>query len=109
MDNKIIISIAKDFSITPGPRTVDEGSFSGEKFRNEILEPKFEEAIKENKKITINLDGTLGYGPSFLEEAFGGLARKYNSSQVLSRLEFISLEEPYLLEDVAKYIENANK
>lgn len=107
MDNEII-SIANDFSITPGSRYIKEGPFSGEEFRNKILKPKFDEALENRKKLTINLDGTLGYGTSFLEESFGGLARLYDPKKVLENIEIISTEEPYLKNDVTEYIEKAN-
>lgn len=105
--DSIIISIA-DFSKTPGSRFKKEGQFSGEVFRKTILEPNFAKAIKENKKMIVNLDGTLGYGPSFLEESFGGLARKYNAQKITDLIEFVSQEEPYLLEDISNYIKHAN-
>ena len=43
---------------------------------NEILYPKFLEAIDSKKILTVDLDGGYGYGSSFLEESFGGLVRK---------------------------------
>jgi hypothetical protein len=59
-----------------------EGQYSGEEFRNSVLQPKFEYAKNEGIKIKIDLDGTFGYGTSFLEEVFGGLARKYKEINV---------------------------
>ena len=108
MDNKLIIKV-KDFSITPGSRYKDEGDFSGEEFRESILEPKFEEALRIKAKIIIDLDGTIGYGTSWLEEVFGGLARKYGSEKILEIIDFKSDEEPYLVNDIKEYIKNANK
>jgi hypothetical protein len=101
---KITISVAKNFSTTTGPRSKAEGDFSGEAFREEILNNKFEQAIKENKKLIVNLDNTFGYGTSFLEEAFGGLARTYGKEVVLKHIGFISEEEPYLIDDIEGYI-----
>ena len=71
----IEIKIARDYSFSPGPRYIDEGKNSGEEFRKEVLYPKFKDAIDTNNKIIVDLDGTDGYGTSFLEEAFGGLIR----------------------------------
>jgi hypothetical protein len=110
MDNKdnIKISVAEDFSVTPGARYREEGDFSGQEFREDHLEKYFgDDKYKENK-IEINLDGVLGYGTSFLEEVFGGLSRKFGSAEVLSRISFISEEEPYLIDDIKEYI-NASK
>lgn len=103
------ISIAKSFSLTPGPRYREEGPFSGEQFREEVLLPAFDKAVSEREKLTINLDGTAGYGTSFLEEVFGGLARIREEASVIQTLEIISTEEPYLLNDIAGYIREANK
>ncbi|MBY0473115.1 STAS-like domain-containing protein [Patescibacteria group bacterium] len=108
MDNQNIISIARDFSVSPGPRYIVEGDFSGELFRNTILEPRFVEAIQKKEKLTVDLDGTLGYGTSFLEEAFGGLARLHGIKLVQDNLEVVANEESYLKDDVAEYIEKAN-
>ena len=63
-------NISKDFSSTPGPRYIREGDFSGELFRNEILLPIITEAIENKLKVIVDLDGTAGYGTSFLEESF---------------------------------------
>ena len=107
MDNRIIE--VKKFSITPGSRYRDEGkkAHSGEEFREVVLEPQFQEAQKTRSKLIVNLDGTIGYGTSWLEEVFGGLTRKYGKEKVLATLEFISNEEPYLIDDIKQYIENA--
>lgn len=66
------IVIAKDFSIAPAGRYLTDGNYSGERFRDEVLYP----LLQENDSVVVNLDGTLGYGSSFLEEAFGGLIRE---------------------------------
>lgn len=73
------------------------------------LEPAFENSISNQKKLKINLDGTIGYATSWLEEVFGGLSRKYGKEKVLAVLDFISEEEPYLIEDIKAYIEHAKK
>ena len=100
------IFIAKDFSETPGPRYKKDGEYSGEQFRDDILLPKFKEC-PDGEKIIIDLDGGYGYPSSFLEEAFGGLARIYPPEQVLAKLQFVSTEEPSLIETIIKYIRKA--
>ena len=104
MDRTIKIS---DFSKTPGSRYKDEGDFSGQEFREEVLEPIFSEIINSNDILIVNLDGTIGYGTSWLEEVFGGLARKYGNKLVLNKIKLITNEEPYLEDDIKGYIENA--
>lgn len=106
----IEIKIARDFSFSPGPRYIDEGKNSGEKFRKEILATAFQKAIEENKKVIVDLDGTDGYGTSFLEESFGGLIREDGISyeEIMKRLEIISNEEDYLKSDVYEYLKDAH-
>lgn len=107
MDN-ITIAV-RDFSVIPGSRQRDEGkkAHSGQEFREDYLEPKFKEALSQNTKLKVDLDGTLGYGTSWLEEVFGGLARKYGKDLVSKTLELKSDEEPYLIDDINEYIKNA--
>ncbi len=106
-ENTITLNVATEFSQTPGPRFRSEGKFSGEEFRETILKDRFEQATKESTKLQIDLDGGYGYATSFLEEAFGGLARIYDPSVVRETLCFKSDEEPYLIEDIYGYIRKA--
>jgi hypothetical protein len=98
-----------DFSKTPGSRYRDEGkkAHSGEEFREDILEPNFKIALANNQKLHVDLDGTIGYGTSWLEEVFGGLTRAYGKEKVLSTLDFKSEEEDYLIDDIKQYIKDA--
>lgn len=104
MENKI--KITEVFSATLGARFNKDGPVSGQKFRETHLQPKFE-SLKEGETLLVDFDGTYGYPPSFLEEAFGGLARIFGSQKVLSGLKFKSNEEPSLIEQVTGYIKNA--
>ena len=102
------INIAKDFTETPGARFKKEGKFSGEEFRKQFLEKHFSNR-DDNYTITIILDGVEGYATSFLEEAFGGLARSFSRNRVKSRLKFISNEDPLLIEEIQLNIENCDR
>ncbi|MCH5329340.1 MAG: STAS-like domain-containing protein [Alistipes sp.] len=104
-----LLKISTDFSDTPGPRYITEGLYSGQQFRVEILFPKLTEAINNNEKLVVDLDGAEGYGTSFLEESFGGLIRDNHLSYdaILNHLEIISNEEPYLKEDILVYLKAA--
>ncbi len=102
---KIIIS--KDFIEAPGARNIDEGKHSGEAFLKKLLLPKFEKALKENTILLIDLDNTEGYATSFLEEAFGGLARIYGSEKVLSHIDLKTEDEPLLKDEIEMYILDA--
>ena len=68
------LSIARKFSEFPAGRNKGDGPYSGELFRENYLIPLLKDP---NIIIEVDLDGTLGYGSSFLEEAFGGLVRKH--------------------------------
>jgi hypothetical protein len=105
MDYKL--NIAKEFSLNPGPRYIHEGLFSAEKLQKDIFNDRFEKAIASDGKLIVNLDGVGGYGTSFLEELFGGAVRNYNMKDVQERIEIISEQEPYLLDDISEYIKDA--
>ncbi|MCM1363700.1 MAG: STAS-like domain-containing protein [Ruminococcus sp.] len=104
----MIIKISRDFSETPGARYKSEGKFSGEEFREDVLIKHFENAKEQGQTLTIDFDGGYGYPTSFLEEAFGGLARIYSPAEVMRILDFISNDEPSLINEVKSYITNAN-
>ena len=103
------INIAIDFSRIPGARYPEEGDFSGQEFRQTILLPKLQEAIKKKEMLTINLDGPAGLGTSFLEESFGGLIRvdKFDIESLKNTLEFISEEDPDYITEIWSYINEA--
>ncbi len=105
----IEIKISDDFSNTPGGRFIEEGPNSGEKFRNEILEPKYLEAKEKKEKILVDLDDCYGFPISFLEEAFGGLARKYPKDNIINVIEIKSDDQPSLIDKIKQYIKEANK
>lgn len=69
------LSIAEDFASVPGGRLRRNGPYSAEDFRDRVLIPALRRAIEENTLLKVILDGTAGYGSSFLEELFGGLVR----------------------------------
>ena len=102
----IMVSIAKDFTRFPSGRYKKNGETSGESFREKFLEP----AIRSGQKITVDFDGTVGYGSSFLEEAFGGVVRhlKMPAAQVLALLTFQS-SDPSIKDEVVEYILDAGK
>lgn len=102
--NNINFSISKEFTRKPGLRYKWQSDFSGEEFRENFLINLFDKAVKENSILIVNLDDTFGYGPSFLEESFGGLARERKPALVLKHIDFISNEEPYLKDEILGYI-----
>lgn len=86
----ITINIATDFGRDLGGRWKEYGPFSGEEFYNSILENKFLEAQKDNKKLVIQMDGTNGYPSSFLDQSFGELARRHGVNLVSDIIVFES-------------------
>ena len=71
LSTKIII-IAEDFSEFPAGRFREDGKWSGEAFRDDILVV----ALQDAEKVEVVFDGVVGFGSAFLEEAFGGLVRE---------------------------------
>ena len=106
---RIELNIASDFATMPGPRKRHEGEHSGEEFLQDMLRPRFLEALAANSLLVVNLDGAIGYPTSFLEEAFGGLAREFGSTKVAENLELVCIDEPYLVEQINRYIRDAKR
>jgi hypothetical protein len=105
------INIALDYSPYPAGRDEKDGPFGGERFRVDILLPRYKEAKLKGVELEVTLDGVKSFGSSFLEEAFGGLVRneRVEKSDLLKRLKIVG-EEPALLrykEAILRYISNA--
>lgn len=95
-----VINVARDFSKYPAGRYTEDGPASGQLFRDKFLIP----ALNEAKVLTIELDGTRGYGSSFLEEAFGGAVRAgFAPSLVIQSIILISVDQS-LVEEIHDYI-----
>jgi hypothetical protein len=84
--NEITINISKDFSRYIGGREKKICDFSGEEFRERFLDDNF----TRYDRIHIELDGVLGYPWDFLDEVFGGLARKYGKDRFWEKINLIS-------------------
>ncbi|MNG10228.1 hypothetical protein D3C84_936860 [compost metagenome] len=52
----------------------------------------------------------MGYGSSFLEEAFGGLVRvkKFSKETLHKKLKFSYKEDPVVIDEIWHYIDSAN-
>lgn len=106
MEINLKIKVATDFTDAPGARYRSDGDKSGQEFYEEILKPKFEEAISSTSKLEIDLDGTWGYASSFLSESFGKLSIEFGKSKVKSLLSLVSEEDPDLIEKINSEIDN---
>jgi len=96
-----VLDIAAEFTRYPAGRYRSDGPYSGERFRDDVLIP----ALLENDRVTVRLDGTLGYGSSFLEEVFGGLRRdvRFKASDVTKRIDLVS-RDPSLVSEIEDYL-----
>lgn len=101
----VTIKVARSFSREPAGRFRTDGPHSGERFRDDVLVP----ALKKNAQITVDLDGTEGYGSSFLEEAFGGLVRlrNFTAKGLHQRLILICTEDESIPVEIWEYIDTA--
>ena len=104
----ITINIATDYTKTPGGRFIYHGEDYGQHLPRNRLKPKFLQALENNDQLTVILDGGYGYATSFLEEAFGGLAREMRNSKIKDII-IISEEEPQLISKIQQYITDALK
>jgi hypothetical protein len=102
---KVNIKFTKDFTPYPGGRSRKYSDHSAEEFYEDLLRDKYKQAKSEDLKISIDLDGAAGYAGSFLDEAFGRLGHEFGYEDVKNRLEIISEEEPYLVEDIMQSVE----
>lgn len=73
------------------------------------LRERFVAAKAQAVKLVVDLDGAAGYPTSFLESAFGGLARLEGPDTVLTYLELKSDDEPDLIEEITQYIRDAEE
>ena len=100
------VEIAKDFSQFPAGRYLTDGQHSAEAFVKDLLLPVF----SKYQTVTVNLDGTYGYGASFLDEAFAGLVRHgHSASSLKGRLNLISNEDFHLPHQIWRYIDEASE
>lgn len=97
------INLASQFSEYPAGRYRTDGNQSGQAFREDYLVPN----LQKHEKIVVVLDGAMGYGSSFLEEAFGGLVREhgFTARELRQKLEIVSVEDPALIDEIWEYIE----
>lgn len=97
------VYIAKEFSREPFGRDEKDGPYNGKAFREKFLKP----SLNKGEKIILNFDGAEGYGSSFLDHAFAGLIRDgYTFSTVKELIEFISEDDPSVIDEINEYLED---
>lgn len=101
------VNIAKDFSRFPAGRYKSDGPFPGEVCRRKLLVPALN---RSEGVVVVELDGTRGYGSSFLEEAFGGLIREegFDEATLKSKMQLKS-SDPTLVDEIWEYISEAQQ
>ena len=102
----LTVNVGKDFTRFPSGRLMKHGNTSGEALRVKFLQPP----LSSGQSVIVELDGTIGYNSSFLEEAFGGLVRelKVTTDYVLKLLTLKS-DDSALLEEIVQYMKDAEK
>lgn len=105
--NEITIVVGRDFTPTPIGRYFSDGEYSGEAFRERVLIP----ALLRYDKVTVDLAGVIGYGSSFLEEAFGGVFDRKDriNPEVVRQKLFVTTSDPGKEEDRLDVVEYMNE
>lgn len=98
------INIGRDFSRFPVGRYLRDGDSNGQLFREDHLTP----AITNYDEVVIELDDALGYGSSFLEEAFGGLIRVGRDQRELKKKLKLQSSDDSLKNEIWQYIDEAS-
>jgi STAS-like domain of unknown function (DUF4325) len=94
-----LINVASDFSQFPAGRYLTDGPHSGEEFRRLLRD-----LLGRFATVIVDLDGTFGYGSSFLEEAFGGLVRSgFKAAELRKRLQLRTTDKA-LEQEILSYI-----
>lgn len=100
-----ILSVAGDFSKYPAGRYRTDGPRAGEVFREDFMAP-----LLRKGSVRVILDGTIGYGSSFLEEAFGGLVRESGfTRETLEQTLVVEASDTSLVREVWEYICGASQ
>ena len=89
-----------DFTEYPALRYYKLSDDSGEAFYHEKLNNAFKSSYEKGEKLTVDLDNTAGYPPSFIDEAFGNLVYDFGQNVILEFLIIKSDEEPDLIEEL---------
>lgn len=115
-DTEMTIDVANEFSPYPSGRVTKDGDYNGERFRKEFLIPAIKKAFKAKgaaASVVIDLDGVRTFGSSFLEEAFGGLARDkgviFKEALAVLRIKCTKDHLQIYKDAIDEYLQNADK
>lgn len=101
----MIYYIAKEYTDCPGGRFIENGPYSGEDFRENVLKRLIREC-KPEEKINLVFDGAYGYPVSFLDEAFRVLAKEIGKNEILMLFNFESNDDPRLVDEIKSLIDD---
>lgn len=110
-EESFVVSVmCKDYTTLPGSRFIKEGAGSAELFRTSFLIPGYQEAVKRNVSMVVNLDGCAGFSWPFLEEAFGGLSRALGlGKKDLERITITCYDDPNTSAQATEFLHAAAK
>jgi len=92
----------REFSKYPGGRHPSDGLYSGELYRQTVLEPLFKQGID----FCIDTNGVFAIAPSFLDEAFGPFIEELGESEFRRRFVFIVNDDPDFNDELDFVISN---
>jgi STAS-like domain of unknown function (DUF4325) len=93
--SELYINVAKDFSPYIAGRFEEDGKWSGEGFRNQLLEDNF----WKYEKIIIDFEGVCGTPSSFLDGSFGDIAAQNGYPECKEKFVIVPQEDDPLLVD----------
>jgi len=113
---EMTIDVAREFSPYPSGRVTKDGDYNGERFRKEVLIPAIKTALNTKgvtPSVIIDLDGVRAFGSSFLEEAFGGLARDpgiiFKDALTVLKIKCTKAHLKIYKDAINEYLDNADK
>lgn len=86
----------KNFSRYPSGRYRQDGDFSGEQYREEILEP----LVQLHRTITVDMSSVFAVAGSFLDEAFGPFANKMGEEKFWQTFNIVVEDDPDLIDEL---------
>jgi hypothetical protein len=95
----MIYKFSKEFSKQPGPRFIDQGDNSAEQFCNQFI------PLLKNNYIILDLNDTLGFGSSFLDE----LAKQIVENKLQDKLKIKCTEDNSVVLEIEENIKKYKK
>jgi hypothetical protein len=102
--NNIKYEFIKEYTKYPGGRFERLGDYSGEDFRENVLR----KILESGKTVDIDATGVItSFSPSFLDEAFGQLAKEYGIEVFTAKIKLHSKDNPDLSDKMMYYANRA--